>query len=370
MLTSTTVAESDYSAWASGSTYALGDRVMMSTRAGTVTISVASPAVFTWTGHGLPNGTPVTLTTSGALPSGLAVGEVYYVIKRTDTTFQLSTDVDGAPVVTIGAQSGTHTATAQIHRNYESLVASNVGNPPPTTSGTKWLDLGPTKRWAPFDYLRETGATDTGPMVYQITPGERVDSIGLMGMIADSVSVVVTVSGVPVYTYAETLSTRSSAGWRHYFFNPFTYKADLGLFDLPPYTNAVITVTLTRTSGAPTLGGLFLGRSIYLGRTLYGANAAARNFSSFDRSFAGDAQFVRRRSVPVKQFSARVSKDNSSNVLALQEQLNAVPCLWSGLDDPRHPYFQPLFVFGVFQKLDLTMDREGEALLIGEVEGY
>lgn len=370
MLTSTSVAESDYSAWASGTTYAVGDRVMISTRASTVTISVASPGVVTWSANGLPDGTPLTLSTTGALPSGLTAGAIYYVLNRKAGSFQLSSEPGGAPIVTLGTQSGTHTATAQVHKNYESLAASNIGNPPPIDDGTKWFDLGPTNRWAPFDNLRDTGATDTGPLTYVITPGERIDAIGLMGMVADSVTVTVTVGASTVYTYTENLSTRSVATWYDYFFKAFTYKSDLGLFDLPPYTNGIITVSLSRLSGAPTIGGIFIGSSIYIGGIQYGATAGARNFSKFDRDDFGNARFVKRRSIPRKTFNCRVTKENAQNVLNLQDTLNAVPCLWSGLDDPAHPYFQPFFVFGVYQKLDLVPDQESHAMLQGEVEGY
>lgn len=78
----------------------------------TVTISIANPGVVTWTGHTLQNGNQVILTTSGALPTGLAVGTTYYVINQATNTFQLSATPGGSATVTTGTQSGTHTATS------------------------------------------------------------------------------------------------------------------------------------------------------------------------------------------------------------------------------------------------------------------
>lgn len=77
---------------------------------GTFTVTVASPGVFTCSGHGLVAGDRVYLTTSGALPTGLATYTVYYVIAAglTTTTFQLSATAGGAAIVTSGSQSGTH----------------------------------------------------------------------------------------------------------------------------------------------------------------------------------------------------------------------------------------------------------------------
>ena len=44
-----------------------------------VTISAASPGVVSWASHGLVAGTPVVLSTTGELPTGLVAGTVYYV---------------------------------------------------------------------------------------------------------------------------------------------------------------------------------------------------------------------------------------------------------------------------------------------------
>lgn len=74
-------------------------------------ISQASPAVFTKAAHGLSNGDTLVLSTSGALPSPLAAGTVYYVINKADDTFQVSTTSGGSAINTTDAGSGTHSMT-------------------------------------------------------------------------------------------------------------------------------------------------------------------------------------------------------------------------------------------------------------------
>lgn len=78
---------------------------------GTVTMTIANPAVFTKVAHGLIAGDVVSFETTGALPTGLAVGTNYYVIATGLTTdnFRVSATLGGAAVVTTGSQSGTHT---------------------------------------------------------------------------------------------------------------------------------------------------------------------------------------------------------------------------------------------------------------------
>lgn len=81
----------------------------------TVTITIASPGVITWTAHGLALGNSVTFTTSGALPTGLTASTLYWVIPIDANTFSVATTpanaIAGTAIVTTGSQSGTQTAT-------------------------------------------------------------------------------------------------------------------------------------------------------------------------------------------------------------------------------------------------------------------
>ena len=72
-----------------------------------VTITIATPAVVS-SSTPLPNGTPIRLLSTGALPTGLAVGTLYYVVGSTGTTFNLSATAGGSAINTSGTQSGTH----------------------------------------------------------------------------------------------------------------------------------------------------------------------------------------------------------------------------------------------------------------------
>jgi hypothetical protein len=78
----------------------------------TVSVTIASPAVFTF-GFSLENGTAVTLTTTGYLPTGLVPGTVYYVINSSGTTCNLSATYGGSAINTSGTQSGTQYVSAR-----------------------------------------------------------------------------------------------------------------------------------------------------------------------------------------------------------------------------------------------------------------
>ena len=72
----------------------------------TFTVTIASPAVVTAV---LRNGTAVYLNTTGALPTGLVVGTIYYVVGSTGTTCNLAATFGGVAINTSGTQSGVQT---------------------------------------------------------------------------------------------------------------------------------------------------------------------------------------------------------------------------------------------------------------------
>lgn len=92
--------------------------------AGTVTVTIAAPAVVTFAaapylGSTANSTCPIVFTTSGALPTGIVSGTQYWSINSTlngaATTFQIATSIAnalaGTAITTTGSQSGTHTGT-------------------------------------------------------------------------------------------------------------------------------------------------------------------------------------------------------------------------------------------------------------------
>jgi len=365
ILTSSTAPEPGVGevAWTSGATFAERDRAILGAPSATVTISIASPGVVAWTDNGLPDGTPVVLTTTGELPTGLTAGQIYYVVSRAADSFRLSAVPGGAPIVTTGSQSGTHTATASIHTVYESVADSNAGNPPAIDDGTKWIKVGPTNRHAMLDLYRSSKTWAPSPLTIVITPGQRIDSLFLGGLVADSVSVVMTVDGGEVYNSTRSLFARQTLSWRDYYFRPIERRASALLQDLPPYTGATVTVTITRAAGLVGCASLVIGQSIYLGTAIMGAEADAENFSKISQNEFGETELVPRRSVPLAEMTIRFESQRSRALMDLRERVSALPCVWSGLDDDTHPYFEPVLILGTYARFRLNLDQPDDALL-------
>jgi hypothetical protein len=77
-----------------------------------VTMTIASPCVVTGT-ITLSNNTAIVLQTTGALPTGLSAGTVYYVKNSSGTTYNLSATPGGTEITTTGTQSGNHSVSSR-----------------------------------------------------------------------------------------------------------------------------------------------------------------------------------------------------------------------------------------------------------------
>lgn len=339
MLTSSVVAEIAPAAYVAGTTYAQGDRVSVAGAAGLMSVYQSLQAANT--GHA-----PASSTTW------------WKWISDTYQTYSAgATYAAGDIVIVVGTNS---------HHTYQSLQAANTGHTP-ASSPAWWFDLGPTNRWKMFDLLRNTQTVAASPLTVVLTPGQRVNSLALFGLVADALEVSVVSGGMTVFNQSYNLSTRAVVDWYDYFFEPFTTMPSMALFDIPPYADGVVTITLTRT-GNVSCGGVVVGNNEFIGDIQYKPKSDAINFSSVTRDTFGNATLVQRRSIPKTTQTMWLEKARVNRVSAIRDALNAVPAVWSGLDDPTDGYFESLFILGFYRSFSIDLDYPREAQVSLELE--
>lgn len=250
---------------------------------------------------------------------------------------------------------------------YESLVASNIGNQP-DISPTKWLEIGPSNKWAMFDNKVDTQTIRTTPLTVQVTPAIIVNSLSLLNIDAVTVTVDITdgPAGPNVYSKTIDLDDTTILDWYMYFFEPYDFRTDVVLTDLPPYSASVITVSLTKTTGTTAVGNMLLGNVVPLGLTQYGASAGIRDYSVKETDEFGNTAFVVRAFS--KRMQAQVFLDNSSlnYVVKTLTNLRAVPAVWIGSEDTQ---LQPLIVYGFYRDFNIDISYPTSSLCSIEIEG-
>ncbi|USX25778.1 hypothetical protein NHH73_24895 [Oxalobacteraceae bacterium OTU3CINTB1] len=253
------------------------------------------------------------------------------------------------------------------HLVYQSMIAgANLGQP--LATGTAWRPAGPTNKMAAFDNLRNTQTVAPVDIVYTLAPGVRTDSIAVIGLDASSVSISVTTGGREVYAVSVALSLRKSFRWRDYFFGQFKTRKAIQFFNLPPYRNAEITVTVHKTNGLRAVGGIIVGNAVYLGKTLAAITSDHLNFSNVERDKFGNVTLQPRRSVPKVNERVVFDKSLTSALLEVRERLNGVPAVWSALDDFRSNNFEPTFIFGIHKEFSLDLEPSTHGIITLELE--
>jgi hypothetical protein len=252
---------------------------------------------------------------------------------------------------------GTQVIRTTTHRIYQNLIAG-VDATIPENAPTRWLDVGPTLRWAMFDTLRNSATTAATSMTVVLTPGRRIDSIALMGVVGETITVSMTSSPLgTVYSTTENLILRNTVSWSGYFYGAFTYAGSAVRFDLPQFTNGVITITVSRTSGNVSLGALVIGQHFDIGTVLSQAKSDALNFSTVTRDAFGNATLVPRRTIPTTSQQILTTPDRVDRMREVRSALNAVPAVWSGLDDKaRNPHFESLLILGIYKEFSIAFE--------------
>jgi hypothetical protein len=129
------------------------------------TVTIASPGVLT---VALRNGTAVSLNTTGALPTGLSVGTVYYVVNSTGTTCNLSATFGGSAITTTGTQSGTQTISAR------GIDITQLGGASDCPTVQNFIFVADTSRFVFAFGCNDYGSTIQDPMLIRWSDQESV----------------------------------------------------------------------------------------------------------------------------------------------------------------------------------------------------
>lgn len=253
------------------------------------------------------------------------------------------------------------------HEVYESeITGANLGQP--LVGGTAWLASGPTNKWATFDQLRDTQSVAPVDIVQSVQLTERASSIAVIGLDARTVSITMTVGGLTKYSVTANLSKRKSRSWKEYYFGKFSSRTSVQYFNLPQYRNALITVTASKVTGQRGIGGIMIGDAIYIGEAQYEATSDHLNFSTIERDKFGNLTLDPERSVPKVDLTVWFDKSLTGQIMALRDQLNGRPGIWSGLDDFTLDYFDPLFIFGIHKEFSLNLKDFSYGVISLQVE--
>lgn len=245
---------------------------------------------------------------------------------------------------------GTEVIRTTTHRKYRNTIAG-VDATLPENAPTRWLDVGPTRRYAPFDIYTSTAATGTTSFTYVLSPG-FFNSLSFYGLVGSTLTVTVKTApgGSVIYTSTQDLYAQA-AGLYEYLFTPLRQISRIVLKGLPISPTAELTVTVASGTGNPVaLGMMNIGNlrsliaSNLFGGTQYGASAEPKSYSYIKYFDDGTTEIKRRGSATDMRGSVFMPAADAAAAVDLVQSVLDVPVSCIASDVAGYDY---LNVFGL-----------------------
>ncbi|SDQ80042.1 Carbohydrate binding domain-containing protein [Pseudomonas lundensis] len=240
--------------------------------------------------------------------------------------------------------------------NYQALVANTNRHPvTDTVSPAAWQNMGWVNKYRMFNKnignTWKIGTYTSAPDVIDFTvrPGKRINAIGLVGVRASSVRIIMTVPGVtdPVYDKTFAMSLKAGGSWYQYYFGQFTTKDNLAEFDLPPFNNADIRVIVSAPGGTARVGMFVVGWGKSIGTAVYGTSLGRKKYSTLKEEFDGSMTITprgRRKSI---DFQVVLQADQISSVQRTLDDVDDMPSLYVGASELDYTV-----IVGIFDDFD------------------
>ncbi len=255
---------------------------------------------------------------------------------------------------------GTFVIRTQTHRIYQNLIAGVDATTPEVAAKQappRWLDVGPTNRWAIYDDVIGTTTTNTGSITATINIGQ-VGAVAFVD-IKNASSITATLLDQPGGTqvYSKTVSDLDRASltdFFDFFYEPYQQLDTVLLSDLPTYyPSAQLSFTVAGT-GQVGFGALKAGNYYSLGGTEYGASLGIVDYSVKSTDSVGRVSLTKRGYASTFDAKFVFDKAALSRVYRLLAGVRATPTVYVLTDVAG---YETGILFGVFQSfsIDLAM---------------
>lgn len=265
---------------------------------------------------------------------------------------------------------GQQVIRLETHRIYESLIAG-VNATLPENSPARWLDVGPTSRYAAFDTFVSTQSVATTTLSYVLRPG-FFNAIGLYGLEGATVSVSVKDAPGGTVFFSQAIDLiELPLDYYDYYFGVIRLSTKALLKGILPQADPELTITVSAGAGIPVkIGMVAIGdlRSLTFADgsgTLAGAKAKPITYSYITTDAFGTTKIIKRSKATDMDIRAVVPRlDADSALLTIQSVLD-IPAVWIATDAAG---YEGLSVFGLASG-DVTYEGPNHSTITINVKG-
>ncbi|WP_317847501.1 hypothetical protein [Pseudomonas sp. HTZ2] len=256
---------------------------------------------------------------------------------------------------------GTRRIIAANHLIYEVLAASTTDSP---TDGVAkatptWMIVSPTNRWKMFNkrngntWMIGTATTNPESIDITIRPGQRINSIGLVGVLATTLQVQMIVGGQVIYDVTQSMSSKdSNSSWYQYYFGPFVTRVNFARLDLPAQADADIRVIASSPGGTAQIGMLVMGWARELGWARWGTGLGFDSYSSVKEDDFGNVTITPRGGRDSVDFDVAMYTNQVSTAKRVLTEVKDTAALYVGSE-----IVDPTIIVGRFDRFSLVLSN-------------
>lgn len=229
-----------------------------------------------------------------------------------------------------------------------------------TSTPAKWFDTGASNRWKMFDkkagntWLIGTSTANSTSINVTIKPGSVVNAIGLFGLVASSVQIIMTdQTDGKVYDSGQiSMADTGVSNWYEYFFKPVPRAQRLVRFDLPAYGTASVQVIVNNPSATAEVGLLVLGQAVEIGTSIYGTGLGIQSYSTTEIDDFGGESIRSRGSRRLVDYDVRIPTDYLDTAFDILDSLRDTPSVYVGYEG-----LKSTITVGRFENLSINISN-------------
>jgi hypothetical protein len=233
-----------------------------------------------------------------------------------------------------------------------------------------WVRIKATNYYSALDDKTLTQTINNDNIIIEID-NNRYDTVALLNIAAQSAKVELILNSTQeVYQeFQADLSDRDQRvdAYSHYF-TPISVKDRYFVDGIALIPNSTIRITVDNDGGVAAIGRLIVGRSTYVGETLYPAVLDQVTYSRFETDIFGNTNLEQGNTVKLQSYSVIVPTSKIPFLEQKRRELTAIPILFIG-DESDDSLLDNMFAYGYFTSAPFNVTNPVKSVINVNIKG-
>jgi hypothetical protein len=187
-------------------------------------------------------------------------------------------------------------------------------------------------RWSMFDQYNNTQTSNAEEIIVVLTPQALAQGIYIGNADASEgrISCYDPTDGLVYQETQNLIISDSGSSFYNWCFKRIRKKSYAVSVTLPPYSSALVTITLKKPGGTPKCGMCVLGPLVDIGLSQYGLSREIKDYSTVNFNFDGTSNVIKRNFAKIMDVDVLVDNYMVDSIIESLEGYRQKPVAWIG----------------------------------------